>query len=35
MDGDLDDLFTALRKEAELKRLQGEESDNWWSYKLW
>jgi peptide chain release factor 1 len=28
MDGDLDDLFTALRKEAELKRLQGEESDN-------
>ena len=28
MDGDLDDLFTALRKEAEIKRLQGEESDN-------
>ena len=24
MDGDLDDLFTALRKEAEIKRLQGE-----------
>ena len=28
MDGDLDDLFTALRKEAKIKRLQGEESDN-------
>ena len=28
MDGDLEDLFTALRKEAEIKRLQGEESDN-------
>ena len=28
MDGDLDELFTALRKEAEMRKLQGEESDN-------
>ncbi len=28
MDGDLDELFTALRKEEEIRKLQGEESDN-------
>ncbi len=28
MDGDLDELFTALRKEEEIRKLQGEQSDN-------
>ncbi len=28
MEGDLDELFTALRKEEEIRKLQGEQSDN-------
>ena len=28
MDGDLDDIITALKKEDELRKLQGEESDS-------
>ena len=28
MDGDLNELFTALREAEQLKKLQGEESDN-------
>ena len=28
MDGDLDELFAALRKEEEIRKLQGEQSDN-------
>jgi hypothetical protein len=34
MEGDLDELFTALRKEEEIRKLQGEQSDNWWGISL-
>jgi len=34
MDGDLNELFTALREAEQLKKLQGEESDNWTSSNI-
>ena len=34
MDGDLTELFTALREAEQLKKLQGEESDDWTSSNI-